>query len=72
VTGALLRLRVLDLSRYAPGPFCTLILAALGAEVIKVEAPPSGDPLRELDPDAFERLNAGKKEHRPRSQERQR
>ncbi|MGH9391230.1 MAG: CoA transferase, partial [Vicinamibacteria bacterium] len=29
-------LRVLDLSRYAPGPFCTLILAALGAEVVKV------------------------------------
>ncbi len=56
-----LRLRVLDLSRYAPGPFCTLILAALGAEVIKIEAPPSGDPLRELDPEAFERLNAGKK-----------
>lgn len=52
---------VLDLSRYAPGPFCTLILAALGAEVIKVEPPPSGDPLRGLDPDAFERLNAGKK-----------
>ncbi len=54
-------LRVLDLSRYAPGPYCTLILAALGAEVIKVEPPPSGDPLRSLDPDAFERLNAGKK-----------
>jgi crotonobetainyl-CoA:carnitine CoA-transferase CaiB-like acyl-CoA transferase len=61
VTGALLRLRVIDLSRYAPGPFCTLILAALGAEVIKIEAPISGDPLRSLDPDAFERLNAGKK-----------
>lgn len=54
-------LRVLDLSRYAPGPFCTLILAALGAEVVKVEPLPSGDPLRSLDPDAFERLNAGKK-----------
>ncbi len=54
-------LRVLDLSRHAPGPFCTLILAALGAEVIKVEPNPSGDPLRSLDPDAFERLNAGKK-----------
>ncbi len=53
--------RVLDLSRYAPGPFCTLILAALGAEVIKVEAEPEGDPLRALDSDAFERLNAGKK-----------
>ncbi len=54
-------IRILDLSRYAPGPFCTLILAALGAEVIKVEAKPDGDPLRALDPEAFERLNAGKK-----------
>jgi crotonobetainyl-CoA:carnitine CoA-transferase CaiB-like acyl-CoA transferase len=53
--------RVLDLSRYAPGPFCTLVLAALGAEVIKVEPEPSGDPLRRLDPEAFERLNTGKK-----------
>jgi crotonobetainyl-CoA:carnitine CoA-transferase CaiB-like acyl-CoA transferase len=38
-----------------------LILAALGAEVIKVEPTPSGDPLRSLDPEAFDRLNAGKK-----------
>jgi crotonobetainyl-CoA:carnitine CoA-transferase CaiB-like acyl-CoA transferase len=61
VSAPLRGLRVLDLSRYAPGPFCTLILAALGAEVVKVEPAPSGDPLRSLDPDAFERLNAGKK-----------
>ena len=53
--------RILDLSRYAPGPYCTLVCAALGAAVVKVEAPPHGDPLRELDPVAFERLNAGKK-----------
>jgi crotonobetainyl-CoA:carnitine CoA-transferase CaiB-like acyl-CoA transferase len=61
VSAPLRGLRVLDLSRYAPGPFCTLILAALGAEVIKVEGEPGGDPLRALDPAAFERLNAGKK-----------
>ena len=54
-------LRVLDLSRHAPGPFCTLILAALGTEVIKVESKPEGDPLRTLDSEAFDRLNAGKK-----------
>ena len=53
--------RILDLCRYAPGPYATLVCAALGAEVVKVEAPPDGDPLRELDPVAFERLNAGKK-----------
>ena len=53
--------RILDLCRYAPGPYATLVCAALGADVVKVEAPPDGDPLRELDPVAFERLNAGKK-----------
>ncbi len=61
MSASLRGLRVLDLSRYAPGPFCTLILAALGAEVIKVEGTPKGDPLRTLDPEAFERLNRGKK-----------
>lgn len=52
--------RILDLSWYAPGPFCSLVCASLGAEVVKVE-PPSGDPLRGLDSGAFARLNAGKK-----------
>ncbi|MGH9389677.1 MAG: CaiB/BaiF CoA transferase family protein, partial [Vicinamibacteria bacterium] len=61
MSGPLRGLRVVDLSRYAPGPFCTLVLAALGAEVVKVEPKPEGDPLRSVDPDAFERLNAGKK-----------
>jgi crotonobetainyl-CoA:carnitine CoA-transferase CaiB-like acyl-CoA transferase len=38
-------LRVLDLSRYLPGPLATLMLAELGAEVVKLE-PPQGDPAR--------------------------
>lgn len=53
--------RILDLSRYAPGPYCSLVCAALGAEVVKIEAPPDGDPMRELDAAAFDRLNRGKK-----------
>jgi alpha-methylacyl-CoA racemase len=52
---------ILDSSRYAPGPYCTLVCAALGADVVKVEPPHRGDPLRAMDPEAFERLNAGKK-----------
>lgn len=39
-------IRVLDLSRLLPGGFCTMVLADLGAEVIKVEEPGSGDPIR--------------------------
>ena len=38
-------LRVLDLSRYLPGPLATLRLAELGADVVKLEAP-QGDPAR--------------------------
>ena len=46
--------RVLDLSRLLPGPFCTLLLADLGADVIKVEDTESGDYLRWMPPLAGE------------------
>lgn len=42
--------RVLDLTRALSGPFCTMILADLGAEVIKVEPIPNGDMVRQWGP----------------------
>ncbi|MGE4239717.1 CaiB/BaiF CoA transferase family protein [Ramlibacter sp.] len=39
-------LRVLDLSRALSGPFCSMVLADLGADVVKVEPTPAGDMIR--------------------------
>jgi crotonobetainyl-CoA:carnitine CoA-transferase CaiB-like acyl-CoA transferase len=47
--GALAGLRVIDLSRVLGGPFCTMILADHGAEIIKLE-PPQGDETRDWGP----------------------
>jgi crotonobetainyl-CoA:carnitine CoA-transferase CaiB-like acyl-CoA transferase len=59
--------RILDLSRLVPGPYCTRLLCDMGAQVIKVEEPGRGDYIRSLPPYengvsvAFEMLNRGKK-----------
>ncbi|MGJ9457773.1 CaiB/BaiF CoA transferase family protein [Oceanobacillus sp. CF4.6] len=60
-------IRVLDLTRLLPGPYCTLMLADFGAEVIKVEDPIAGDYMREFEPKLdkegvfFQSLNRNKK-----------
>jgi crotonobetainyl-CoA:carnitine CoA-transferase CaiB-like acyl-CoA transferase len=50
LTGPLAAVRVLDLSRLVPGAVCSQLLADLGAEVIKVEAPGAGDYMRTVGP----------------------
>ncbi len=59
--------RVLDLTRLLPGPFATLVLADLGADVVKLEDPDGGDSLRAMPPLAgaasgyFHALNRNKR-----------
>jgi alpha-methylacyl-CoA racemase len=48
--GPLAGVRVLDLSRLLPGPFASLVLADLGAQVDKIEEPAGGDYLRAMPP----------------------
>lgn len=64
---ALKDIRILDFTRVLAGPYCTMILADLGAEVIKVEMPVGGDDSRQFGPYAhgesayFMSLNRNKK-----------
>lgn len=53
-------IRVLDLSRLLPGPYCSLYLAQMGAEVIKIEDPDGGDYARQV-PELFAQVNRGKR-----------
>ena len=48
--GALFDLRVLELGTLIAGPFCGQLLGDMGAEVIKIEAPGQGDPMRHWGP----------------------
>jgi CoA:oxalate CoA-transferase len=65
-------IKILDLSHYIAGPYCTKILAGFGANVIKIEKPQKGDPARDMGPflndepgqersGLFQYLNSGKK-----------
>ncbi len=51
--GALGNLRIIDLSRVLAGPYCAMLLADYGADVIKIEQPAGGDPTRQWGPPWF-------------------
>ena len=65
--GLLTGLKMLDLSRLLPGPFCSLLLADLGMEVLKIEDLEQGDymrimgPVQKKDSAYFLTLNRNKK-----------
>jgi len=67
--GALEGVRIIDLTQVMAGPYCTMLLADLGADVVKVEPPGSGDqvrrswdaPLPGRDSPAFHALNRNKR-----------
>src|SRR4030065_286502 len=65
--GLLKELKMLDLSRLLPGPYCSLLLADLGMEVLKIEDSGQGDhmrrmgPVRKKDSAYFLALNRNKK-----------
>ena len=50
MTGPLEGIRVLDASRILTGPFCSMMLGDLGAEIIKIERPKTGDDTRQWGP----------------------
>lgn len=72
ITGPLSGLKVLEVAQYAAGPFAGLLLADLGADVVKIERPEGGDLLRSWPPlltndqgdafsTSFSALNRGKR-----------
>lgn len=67
MTGALDGIKVIDMTRVLAGPYCTMLLADLGAEVIKIERPQHGDDSRAFGPYQngesayFMSINRGKK-----------
>ena len=50
--GLLEGVKVIDLTHYLSGPYCTKLFATMGADVIKIERPMTGDPVRHIGPQA--------------------
>ena len=61
---------MLDLTRVLSGPYCTMLLADLGARVIKVEQPGKGDDTRALGPAVSRRRERVLPQHQPQQGER--
>ena len=67
VSGPFSGIKVIDLTRVLAGPYCTMLLADFGADVIKVEMPERGDDARHIVPFIEEKstyfmsLNRGKR-----------
>src|SRR5690242_6439166 len=65
MAGALAGVRVVELTSYISGPYAGMLLADFGAEVVKIEQPPDGDPFRAWgqsgDNPFFGSVNRGKK-----------
>ncbi len=53
-------IRILDSAHQYPGPYCSMLLADMGAEVLKVERPGGGDPARQVTP-FFHTINRNKR-----------
>lgn len=50
MAGALDKIKVVDLTRTLAGPFCTMLMGDMGAEVVKIEEPTGGDETRKWTP----------------------